>query len=219
MLKLLLILFPWKVRRWILNSFFGYKIHSSARIGLSYIYPAYLEMEEGSKINHLTVAIYLDKIKMGKNSSIGRNNWITGFPSKKASSYFSHQPNRTSELIVGESSAITKHHHLDCTNTISIGKFVTIAGYQSQFLTHSIDIYENRQDSKPILIGDYTFIGTNVVVLGGSILPAYSVLGAKSLLNKAFTDEFNLYAGVPAKKVSDISKDAKYFYREVGYVE
>ena len=49
----------------------------------------------------------------------------------------------------------TKYHHFDCTSNIHIGKFTTIAGYHSQFLTHSIDLYENRQDSNSILIGDY----------------------------------------------------------------
>lgn len=215
----LIIFLPWKFRRWILNNFFGYKIHRSARIGLSYIYPCYLEMGENAKIDHFTVAIHLDRMIIKANSTIGRSNWITGFPSKTNSKHFIHQENRISELILDEFSAITKHHHLDCTNTISIGKFVTIAGYQSQFLTHSIDIYKNRQDSKPIKIGDYTFIGTNVVVLGGAVLPAYSVLGAKSLLNKAFEEEWKLYGGVPAKLVSEISKEAKYFKRRIGFVD
>ena len=33
----------------------------------------------------------------------------------------------------------------------------------------------------PITIGDYCFVGTNCVLLGGSVLPSYSVLAAKSL--------------------------------------
>ena len=67
---------------------------------------------------------------------------------------------------MGESAAITKNHHIDCTNTIEIGAFSTVAGYQTQFLTHSIDVLENRQHSAPIRIGPYTFVGTNSVVLG-----------------------------------------------------
>ena len=107
---------------------------------------------------------------------------------------------------------------MDCTNLIEIGRFSTIAGYQSQLLTHYINVMDNRQDSLPIRIGEYTFVGTNVVVLGGATLPAYSVLGAKSLLNKAFDEEWGLYAGVPAKRASEIPKDAKYFSRSDGFV-
>jgi serine acetyltransferase len=209
---------PWPLKRWFLVKFFKYNIHPSARIGLAWVYPAHLEMAEKSIIHHFTVIIHLDLVRIGYDSSIGRSNWVTGMSTKTESDYFKGQTDRKAELIMGKFSHFTKGHHVDCTNSIIVGDFVTIAGYQSQFLTHSINIYKNIQDSAPIYIGDYTFVGTNVVVLGGSKLPAYSVLGAKSLLNKAYTEEWKLYAGVPAKPVSDISKDAKYFYRKDGFV-
>ena len=218
LLKALIVIMPWPLKRWMLCKFFGYKIHPSAHIGLAWVYPGYLEMDEKSKIHHFTVVIHLDLVKIGYDSSIGRSNWVTGMSTKTDSEYFKGQDTRKAELIMGKFSHFTKVHHIDCTNSIVLGDFVTIAGYQSQFLTHSINIYKNIQDSAPIHIGDYTFVGTNVVVLGGSSLPAYSVLGAKSLLNKAYTEEWKLYAGVPAKPVSDINKEAKYFYRKDGFV-
>jgi acetyltransferase-like isoleucine patch superfamily enzyme len=155
---------------------------------------------------------------MEENASIGRSNWITGFSTYSDSPHFKHQEGRRAELILKESASVTKKHHIDCTSSISIGRFATIAGYQSQLLTHSIDVYESRQHSEPIRIGDYTFVGTNVVVLGGAQLPAYSVLGAKSLLNKAYTQEWNLYGGVPAKPIRQIATKAKYFTRQEGFV-
>lgn len=209
---------PWKIKMWVLTRFYHYDIHPTARIGLSYIYPKYLEMEEGSSIGHFNVAIHLDKIVLGKNSSIGRSNWITGFPVGTESPFFKHDIARKSELIVGKESAITKKHHIDCTNYIHIGDYVTIAGYDSQFLTHSIDIYESRQDSHPIIIGDYCFVSTKVIVLGGSILPSYSVLAAGAVLNKMYNEEWTLYAGVPAKPKRKIPKEAKYFSRYSGFV-
>src|SRR5690606_454133 len=161
------------------------------RIGYAWIFPKKLVMKEDSRIAHFTVAIHLDDIELGISGSIGRSNWITGLSAATKLCYFGHQKgNRKSELILGDHSAITKHHHIDCTNSITIGKFATIAGYHSQLLTHSIDIDENRQDSAPIQIGDYCFIGTNVVILGGARLPHFSVLGAKSLLNKAFEQQY-----------------------------
>lgn len=59
---------------------------------------------------------------------------------------------------------------------------MTMAGCNSQFLTHSIDIYFNRQGSKPIIIGNYCFISTRVTILGGSSLPDKSVLAAGAVL-------------------------------------
>ncbi|MGN1375872.1 MAG: glycosyltransferase [Prevotella sp.] len=216
--SIITIFLPWRLKRFILNHCYHYKIHPKAHIGLSYVFPKYLEMNEGATIGHLNVGVNLDKIVLGKNSHIGRSNWITGFPTMTDSIHFAHDFTRRSELIVGDESSITKHHHIDCTNAIHIGHHVTIAGYYSQLLTHSIDIYEGRQDSHPISIGDYCFVSTGVKMLGGSILPDYSVLAAGAVIGKAFNKPYYLYGGVPAKTIKEISKNAKYMTRENGFV-
>jgi len=217
-LNVLILFCPWPIRRRLLIRFWGYKIHNTARIGFSYIYPSHLEMKEGAKIDHFTFAIHLENLALGYKSTIGRSNWITGFPMNTKSLHFNHQKNRISELVVGDHSAITKNHHLDCTNKIQIGDFVTVAGYGSQLLTHSVNIFESRQDSNPITIGNYCFVGTNVVILGGSTLPNYSVLGAKSLLNKNFLTPYSLYGGTPARMIKELPKNCKYFYRKEGFI-
>lgn len=209
---------PWRIKRFMLIQFFKYEIHPSARIGLSWIYPKKLIMSSNSSIGHFNVAVHLEILKIEQHSTIVRGNWITGFPSNSNSLHFSHQPDRISQLLIGEHSAITKNHHIDCTNTVQIGSFVTIAGYASQFLSHSINIELNIQDSRPITIGDYCFVGTASTILGGANLPSYSVLGANSLLNKAFTVPYRLYGGNPSKEIKELSKDFKYFTREIGFV-
>ena len=216
--KILVFLMPWSLRRRALKKWFGYDIHPTCSIGFCWVFPRELVMKAHSRIEHFTIAIHLDRIEMDEHSSIGRSNWITGFPSGTSSKHFQHQTNRSSVLKIGSNSSITKHHHLDCTNLLRIGKFSTIAGYHTQILTHSINLLENIQDSKPILIGDYTFIGTNSVILGGAILPSHCVLGAKSMLNKAYKEKWKLYGGVPALPVTDIPKTAKYFSRVEGFV-
>lgn len=218
LLKIITVLLPWPLKRLILVRFFKYEIQPSARIGLSWIYPKKLIMDLDSNIGNFNVAIHLDLISVGKHSSIARGNWITGFPSKTNSKHFSHQYDRESNLIIGEHSAITKNHHIDCTNLIKIGNFATVAGYSSQFLTHSINIELNIQDSYPITIGDYCFVGTSSIILGGANLPSYCVLGANSLLNKSFSIPYRLYGGNPAKEIKELSKDFQYFNREVGFV-
>ena len=217
-INLFVVILPWFLKKRVLRTFYKYKIHNKSYIGLAYVFPKELVMEKGSVIGHFNTAIHLDYMYLGKNATIGRNNWITGFPTGTGSKHFSHQSERKSELILGDESAITKKHHIDCTNSITIGKYVTIAGYNSQLLTHSIDIYEGRQSSKPINIGDYCFIGTSVIILGGASLPPYCVLGAGSVLNKSYEEKYAIYAGTPAKLVKQISQNAKYFTREKGFV-
>ena len=217
LLKLLIPLLPWPLKRLLLQRIFGYSLHPSARIGLAWIYPKHLRMAEGSRIDHFTVAIHLDSIELGEHATIGRSNWITGHPGG-SDKHFHHQKDRRPHLILGEHSAITKRHYLDCTHEIRIGKFTTLAGHNSELLTHSIDVIAGRQDSHPIEIGDYCFIGTRCVILGGARLPDRSVLAAGAVLNKAFDASFSIYGGVPAKHLKDLPTEALYFHREIGFI-
>lgn len=216
--KAIVVVLPWCFKRFFLHRIFGYTLASDAFIGLAWIYPAKLSMMSGSRIDSFSVAVNLDFLQLDEFASIGRNNWITGFPSGTKSSHFLHQKSRRAELVLKPHSAITKNHHIDATNSILIGAFTTVAGYHSQFLTHSIDFDNCRQDSSPIVIGSYCFVGTNCVILGGSILPDHSILGAHSLLNKQFSEEWCLYAGIPAKFVKKIDRTSAYFSRTNGFV-
>jgi acetyltransferase-like isoleucine patch superfamily enzyme len=201
--SLLTLLFPWKVRRFLLNWFFGYNIHHTARIGYTVLLIKHLEMGPKSCIGHLNVVKGLDALKMDANALIGNLNWITGFPSNEGT-HFKHQTNRSPILHIGEHSAITNRHLIDCTNAVTIGKFTTVAGYRSVILTHSIDLKYNRQISRPIGIGNYCFLGTCCTLLWGSYLPDYSALSANSLLNKEFNEHYCLYGGTPAKFINKL---------------
>ena len=217
-LKFLSLLLPWPLRRRLLSLIFGYRLHPTSRIGWAWIFPKQLSMDAHSQIGHLTLCKGLDLLQLGPYASIGRGNWITGFPAG-SSKHFVHQDNRRPRLLIGEHASITNRHLIDCTDTVSIGDFSTFAGFRSQILTHSIDIETCCQTSAPVSIGKYCFLGTDCVVLGGSLLPDNSVLGAKSLLNKQYHEEYWLYAGVPAKPVKRLANDLAYFSRPVGFVQ
>jgi acetyltransferase-like isoleucine patch superfamily enzyme len=217
LLYLIAFLLPWPLRRRILRLAFGYLIHPTSHIGFAWVMPERLIMEPYSKIGALTVCKGLKFLHLKRNSIIGRANWITGFPAG-SQTHFAHQHDRHPELILGEHSAITNRHLIDCTNRVRIGAFTTFAGFRSQILTHSIDLEKCRQSSAPIVIGDYSFVGTDCVLLGGSVLPDYSVLGAKSLLNKQFSEPRWLYAGNPARPLKRLPENLGYFQRKVGVV-
>lgn len=218
LLMAMTVLLPWGLRRRVLARWRGYRLHPTSRIGLSWVFPEQLVMEAHSRIGNLNVCKGLALLQLGEHASINNGNWITGFP-LGPSRHFAHQPERVPELIVGRHTAITNRHLLDCTNRVTLGAFTTFAGFNSQILTHSIDLAECRQSSAPVTIGDYCFIGTNCVLLGGSALPDRSVLGAKSLLNQAFGEDGHLYGGVPAKPIKALPiEQTAYFRRETGFV-
>ena len=57
LLRLCVVLLPWFLRRRVLVKCFGYEIHPSARIGLSFVFPKRLVLREGAVIGHLCVVI------------------------------------------------------------------------------------------------------------------------------------------------------------------
>ena len=193
-------------------------MHPTSRIGRSFVFPGKLVLGPHASIGHLTMVKGLARVELGEQASVGNLCWISGFPAGTGSPHFAHQSARRPELIVGAHAAITHRHLIDCTARVEIGPFTTFAGFASQILTHSIDLTANRQSSEPVTIGAYCFVGTNCVLLGGSRLPDRSVLGAKSLLNKAFEEPGQLYGGVPAKLLGPLPADAAYFTRETGFV-
>jgi len=145
-------------------------------------------------------------------------NWISGFPKDVNLLHFADQTDRAPKLTLGDHAAITNRHLIDCTDAVTIGRYSTFAGFKSQILTHSISIVDSRQRSGPVVIGDYTFVGTASIILPNSCLPSCSVLGAGSVLNKKYIDEYFLYAGNPARPVKKLECDSAYFIRTTGYV-
>lgn len=216
--QLLLVLLPWSLRRPLLVRWFNFELHPTSRVGLSWVFPDRLVLGPHARIGNLTMVKGLALVHVGEHGIIGNLNWISGFPLGTGSPHFAHQPERQPELHVGAHAAITHRHLIDCTARVSIGAFSTFAGFASQILTHSIDLPTNRQSSAPVTVGERCFVGTNCVLLGGAALPDRSVLGAKSLLNKAYPNPGQLYGGVPARPLGPLPADAAYFHRETGFV-
>src|SRR5690606_2892449 len=154
----------------------------------------------------------LHKIVMHKDSSISQRNWISGYPKHK-DDFFKEFTNREPQLIMHQDSAITKQHIIDCTDTVTIGAFTSVAGYRSQILTHSTSLEKNDQACAPITIGHHCFVGTGSILLPNATLPDQSVLAAGSVLTKGYVEPFMLYGGIPARPIKEVSKSDKFFYR------
>lgn len=214
----LTLLLPWPLRRVLWNALYSYEIHPTARVGFSWIRPKKLKMGPGASIGALNMCKGLDLLEIGEKASIGRLNWITGFPSGP-SPHFREETDRCPSLVVRQHAAITHRHIIDCTNRVEIGEFTTFAGFRSQVLTHSIDIRTGRQRSAPVTIGRYTFVGTASVLLAGSTLPDYSVLAAGAVLSQPMREPFRLYGGTPARELKALDSGCAYFTRTEGFVE
>jgi len=161
-------LLPRRMKILALRRFFGFAVDRSARIGFSLVLPRRLTMGRNSKIGHLTVIKGVSEVVLGDSASIGNLNWVSGLPLETNSSAFADQPTRRAQLLIGDHAAVTNRHLVDCTDAVTVGRFATLAGFRSQILTHSISLAESRQRCRPVVIGEYTFVGTGSIILPGS---------------------------------------------------
>ncbi len=214
-LQLVLLPFPWFIRRICLRGIMKYEIHPSARIGLSIILSKSLTMEAGSRIGHLTIAKGLAEIHLRPYARVGNLNWITGFP-LGGGRFFLKFPRRYPALLIEEHGCIVHRNIIDCTDTVRIGAFSLIAGNRNQILTHSIDVRTSNQACAPVAIGRYCFVGTGSILLKGSCLADYCILAAGSVLHKAHDTPLRLLSGVPAVPVKELDANLGFFKRRIG---
>jgi acetyltransferase-like isoleucine patch superfamily enzyme len=151
---------------------------------------------------------------LGPNALIGKGNWITAHPRGDSS----FDDSRVPELVLERDAAITAQHAIDCTDRIHIGQFATLAGWRSQVITHAVDVRANRQSCCPISIGEYSFVGTRVILLPGASVAPRSVVAAGAVVASVLEDELVTYGGVPARRVGSLTGDELYFSRKTGRV-
>ena len=215
--QITLFVLPWPVRRYILQKALGFHFDPGAKIGLSVLLCRELRMGANASIGHLTLVKGLDQLIMFNNARLGNLNWVTA-TSAGNPRHFVDQVMRTPRFVIGAHAAVTHRHLIDCTDCVELGDYTTFGGWGSQILTHSIDIRTSQQRAAPVKIGRYCFVGTRVIVLKGSVLPAFSVLSAGSVLAHAFKEEYTLYSGVPATKTATLERSAEYFSRTEGFI-
>lgn len=220
-IQILLFLFPWRLRKFLLQKIYNFQIGQGSSIGFSVILAKKVVIGNNSHIGHLNFCKRIDKFSIGDNSGLGNNNRITGFsiesPIVKTHGHFSHIANRKCELMIGDNVGITSNHYFDCNGGIYIGDFVQIAGLDSIFMTHSIDLKVCRQDAEPIHIGDYAFVGARVTMLKGASVGKRNIVAAGAVVGKGFDSEARLIGGVPAHDIKSVD-GYKFFERKEGFV-
>lgn len=207
-------LLPWPVRCALLNTVFRWQVHRSARIGLSlFVGVRRVRLGPRARIGHFTVFRDLQCLNLGADSTIGQWNWITAAREILAAS----GRDGAGALLVGPHSAITSRHYFDCTGGIRVGAFTTVAGVRSTILTHQVNVYESRQTCRPVHIGDYCFVGSDVRITPGSSTADRCTIAMGSVVAGKLEEADILYGGVPARPIKELG-DAAYFCRTTGRV-
>lgn len=136
----------------------------------------------------------IENISIGNNVSIAYKTWLAAVP---------HTGAEKCELIIGNGTNIGNFNHIYATKSIVIGENVLIA--DKVYITDNLHQYENinipiiHQPIKQIgtvIIGDGTWIGENVCVIGVKI-GKNCVVGANSVVTKDIPD-YCVVVGSPA---------------------
>lgn len=120
-------------------------------------------------------------------------------------------------LQLGPLSKITGNHRLDCTRSIIIGDYSTIAGHDSQLWTHA---YYNdktgpgrfRVDGE-IIIGNNVYIGSRCVISSGVKIADQIAVGANSSISKSLV-QAGTYVSQPLRYI-EASKDSHSRFKKV----
>jgi acetyltransferase-like isoleucine patch superfamily enzyme len=210
----LVALLPSFVKRPLYRLVFGYRIGRGVRIGLSLLDAASVDLAEGTRVGHFNLVTRVEKLATGRHCRIGMLNIIRGGESVALGDYSEimrlnvlnaipdHDCTTEPESVleVGAGTVITSGHRIDFTDRVTLGKNVIIGGRNSSLWTH------NRQETAPIEIGDFCYLGSEVRLAPGAKLPDECILGLGSVLTGEINEPRSLVAGVPAKVVRPLSE-------------
>ena len=210
--------FPSFLKRPLYRLCFGYRIGKRVKIGLSIIDAKECVIADDVRIGHLNVVVRVKRLAMGDHAKIGHLNIIRGGDEVNLGRYSEiirlNEINSIAEpdvvnpieprFLLGEGAVITAQHKIDFTDRVTIGRRSILGGRNSSLWTH------NRQRTRPIDIGSFTYIGSEIRVAPGGSIPSRCIVGIGSVITNELTGEGKLIAGVPAKVLKDLDEEDQF---------
>lgn len=214
----LIALLPSFLKRPLYRVCFGYRIGKRVQIGLSIIDAQECSIDDDVRIGHFNVVIGVGKFVVGDHVRIGHLNIFRGGNEIVLGRYAEvirmNEVNSIPDPDVvnptdpsfrlGEGSVITTGHKIDFTDRVVIGTRSILGGRNSSLWTH------NRQRTRPIEIGSYAYLGSEIRVAPGGSIPSHCIVGIGSVITSALTEEGSLIAGVPAKFLKELDESDKF---------
>lgn len=214
-------LLPGFLKRPLYRFFFGYRIAGSVDIGVCLLDAGTVELGTGTQIGSLTAITRVGRFVTGRHVHIGPLNLIRGGERVELGDYATvmrlnvlnaipdHDctTNPVSILELRAGAIVVSGHRLDFTDRITIGRNVILGGRNSSFWTH------NRQQTAPISIGDFCYVGSEVRLAPGATLPERCILALGSVLSGRIECPGSLVGGVPAKVIRPLGPEDEVLVR------
>jgi len=190
----------------------GWKIGQSSSIGPGlYIRVKAVSLGSESRIGPFNVFRDLSELAVGERGRIGQWNWVSAADPLV-------RVRGGGFLRLGDDSALTARHYLDCSGGVTIGHHTTVAGVRSTFITHGIDWKRAAQTTAGISIGNYCIISSNVALTPGTTVNDRVVVGMGTVAARNVGPEGSLSVGARATTVKSEIHGA-YFTRDRGYIK
>lgn len=214
----LIALLPGFLKRPLYRLCFGYRIGKCVKLGFTILDADTCEIADHVSIRHLNLFIGVKNLVIGDHVRIGYLNVIRGGDEVRIGRYaeimrlneINSIPNPVvtnpvdPRFLLGEGSVITAGHKVDFTDRVEIGRRTIIGGRNSSFWTH------NRQRTRPIIIGSFSYIGSEIRVAPGGTIPSHCIVGIGSVVTGELTEENHLIAGVPAKLIKPLTEHDRF---------
>lgn len=208
-------LLPGFLKRPLYRVLFRYRIGRGVRIGLVILDAEAVDLGDGTEIGHLNLVTRVGSLVTGKSVRIGSLNIIRGGERVQLADYaevmrlnvLNAIPDHDcttrplSRLEIGAGSVVVSGHRIDFTDQVTIGRNVIVGGRSSSLWTH------NRQQTAPIEIGDFCYLGSEVRLAPGARLAPRCILGLGSVLTGAIDAPGSLVGGVPARVLRPLSAE------------
>ena len=151
-----------------------------------------LDIEDHVRIGHLNLFRGGNRIHLERYAEILRTNVINSIPEPDAETPI------LPEFHLGAGAVVTTGHWIDFTDAVTIGACSIIGGRHTSIWTH------NRQWTRPVSIGRYVYLGSEVRVAPGAQVPSYNVVGLGSVVINSVKGTRSLIAGNPARPIKTL---------------
>lgn len=200
--------------RWL----FGYRIGRRVRLGLSLIDARECVIGDDVSIGHLNLVVGVGRFTVGEHARVGHLNVMRGGDEVSLGRYAEilrmNEINSIPDPVVvnptdprftlGDGAVVTAGHKIDFTDRVTIGRRTILGGRNSSLWTH------NRQRTRPIEIGELTYVGSEIRVAPGGVIPSRCIVGIGSVVTGRLEGEYLLIAGVPARQVKPLSEEDRF---------
>lgn len=197
---------------------FGYKIGKRVKVGFSIVDAREVEIGDDVSIGHFNVFTGIKKLSIGEHSRIGVLNVFRGGEEIEIGRYCDilrlneinsiPEPDVVNETdprcIIGDGCMIGASHKIDFTDRVEFGKCVILGGRNSSIWTH------NRQRTAPVVVGERTYLGSEIRVAPGAAIAPKCIVGLGSVITGKFSNEYRLVGGVPAKEIKELDEEDRF---------